>query len=1209
MALSFTTAVAQLGMPIAKLLLNKFFNEPAATVGGSLLDLAGAKLKSIEDQRIAARTFEDLSDRIVKRLLPAFSGAQDIVAEAVTVELGEVLSQAITAEFIIRNDLDVAKLSAELFAVRAESRRHFGASEDALYARALEEVVRFIVATAEALPEFQSRSAAAVLGRISRLGADIEKILDRVARIEAFAARAQDERTHRSARYEADYRQAVMRNLDYLELFGVDISAEAQRHALTVGYVSLNVASSASSVAAFSGDNVFVFLSKAKGRALIRGHAGSGKSTLMRWIAIAAASYEMPDVNPRQLALMLDAASGGDKSVSGELVASTDASYLRLKSLGTPFDRGRLQTILTKGISGVISATASDVAIAHAWMHTTLFGRHRVPFLVRLRECQGGKLPTPDDLPALIASEIGAPPEHWVRSVLEAGQGLLLLDGVDEIPNANRNQIRSAIEAIVQQFPDIWCVVTTRPTAVPDNWLARVGFTEASVSPMSDVDQSEFIRRWHAAIAEELKLQGRPSDTHQLAEDLILKLTEAPAIARVASNPLLCAVVCSLHRDRHRNLPESQSDLCEAMCHLLLHRREVEAGLSIAEFPVEYRLLSYMQKRTIILEIAHFMVRNELSSALDSDLVPVVDRTLRTFPTYAHQDARRSLIALVERSGVLREQPGGKVDFVHNTIKEFLAAEAFCRGGDVHLLALRAVDDAWRQVVLFAVAASNMAFATRIFQEMISLSQANMSARASHHYKLAAVYCRSAAVQLEPELIGKLKALERSLFPPKTFSEAEVLAAGGDHVVPLLRYTRMKARTAAACVRALRLIKSKLAARALDDYMIDDRQAVVSELALAVNPLKISVLRKAVLAGEVLDYRTLRQISDLGPLRGCAAGTIRLPGIRSMSLEPLTQIHGLQHLVLHNSSVQSFEELQNIRTLVRLDAMHSDVATLGLLSGLDNLTHLDLEGTRVQDISAVSRLKKLSMLDLSWTGIADISAVALSPDLISLNISSCKQLDASAMPRLPGLEYLNISALEHKAIDYLDGYSALVEIVMHGTIPDDISVLRRLPRLRALSGLSIDKKSLAVVCSLAGLKTLRVVAADAGALTDITSLLKLETLGIVDCNLNDLKSLSQSENLTTLIISSPIQSVAGIEKLRALKHLQIHRGALDGIEELRELKKLEYVTLPNLDMRAAQLLSDLPLLKRAFIFGSANHDAFSKLSQKIEVTVSGMMTQ
>src|SRR5205807_2108725 len=95
-------------------------------------------------------------------------------------------------------------------------------------------------------------------------------------------------------RYETDYRQAVVQNLDRVDLFGADVPPEAQRHLLTEAFVSLNVDSEKGKgeTELLSIETALDRLRPGAGRLLIRGNAGSGKTTLMRWAAIEAAKSD-----------------------------------------------------------------------------------------------------------------------------------------------------------------------------------------------------------------------------------------------------------------------------------------------------------------------------------------------------------------------------------------------------------------------------------------------------------------------------------------------------------------------------------------------------------------------------------------------------------------------------------------------------------------------------------------------------------------------------------------------------------------------------------------------------------------------------------------------------------------------------------------------------------------------------------------------------
>jgi predicted NACHT family NTPase len=78
----------------------------------------------------------------------------------------------------------------------------------------------------------------------------------------------------------------------------------------------------------------------------------------------------------------------------------------------------------------------------------------------------------------------------------------------------------------------------------------------------------------------------------------------------------------------------------------------------------------------------------------------------------------RALQLLMERSGLLQESNDNSIEFLHNTLKEYLAAERFVNRGEVNLLADHCHDETWQPVILFALALPREGsdFATRMVQ-------------------------------------------------------------------------------------------------------------------------------------------------------------------------------------------------------------------------------------------------------------------------------------------------------------------------------------------------------------------------------------------------------------------------------------------------------------------------------------------------------------
>lgn len=1166
MPLSFGFAVAAIGKPIAIFLLKRFLGEFAAAGGEGLLEIAAAAIGDEADRHAAKHQFEQLGERIVRRLRPLFEKIPDNSANAIAGELGATLSQSLSTDLLLDNDLDPAKLASAFRKGRALPHAMFSADETALYERALDHTARYLVGVAQELPHFEPKAVGAVLGRLRRMDDQLEKTIDGVARIERAIISGRNDAAAREQRFEADYREAVARKLDYLELFGADVSDEARHHKLSVGYVSLTVSASGSTEISgtVSAERMFAILATGTGRLLIRGEAGSGKSTLVRWLAIQAASAHgpapsiaawastlLPELDPARRARPFE------RTLPRLQTKKPDTLLERHKETGDPAARPT-----NIGESSAKLGTWLDLRLAFPNVFLSTLAANRIPFVVRLRDCREGRFPAPEDLPGQIAAEIGRPPEAWIRSVLDDGRAFLLLDGVDEVPNNRRSQIRAAIRGIAKLYAKSWIVVTTRPTAVAEGWLRADGFAEAEINPLSEPDRAELIRRWHQAVAEELRLQGRPQDLSLLADNLIAELSGAPALARLAANPLLCAVICALHRDRREVLPQSQGELCEAICSLLLHRREAEAGLSLAEFPAEYRALGYKQKRAILQSIAHHMADNQESSITEAAAIDRTRAALRRFPGADEGDAPVVTKALVERSGMLRERRAGSIDFTHNTLRDYLAAEIFVEDGDVPKLARNAADDAWRQVVRFAAASDNRRFATELIERI--LAEADRAAPApARRLRVAALDCRYAALNLDAATVGRVNAVESGLVPPQTMEDAEALAAGGNAVVPLLRYRTMRPECAAASVRALRLIGTPQARQMLTEYYGERRAPVIDELCQAVNPLLLDYVREQLATSGGFQDAVARQITDLGPLGG-------MTGLERLDLSGCTAIRDLSPI----------RTLQNLKSLILPDARISDLSPVTALPSLQSLA---LHAPAAKDLALLNSCPALTQLRLWKLTDAAVTSLILLSRLEDLNIEDSSLSDWPALARLTSLRSLGIARSNLGTVEWLRGLAQLTLLVLECNL-EDPGPIADLPNLERLALVGNSHQRLPAFPPDARLARLIALDTAISDLAPLGNLANLQWLNVSGSNVADLGPIAHMKQLRRLDLSGTrVTDLEPIANLELMTDLNIAGTAITSLRSLRDLVSLRTLTLSTLDHTSLAELLPLPHLQEVVV--------------------------
>ncbi|MTE21901.1 NACHT domain-containing protein [Streptomyces sp. TRM43335] len=500
------------------------------------------------------------------------------------------------------------------------------------------------------------------------------------------------------APFEERYAHYIATKHGRLTIFGVDLSGSPEEWPLDAAYLSLDATSGGT-------DAVPVLLPAdhlpaGRDRVLLRGVAGSGKTTLVQWLAVSTAR--------RQL----------------------DERLLYLYGL--------------------------------------------VPFVLPLRTLTrgGAALPTPDGF----LSAVGCPladvqPTGWLDRVLRSGRGLILIDGIDEVPESERQEARRWLQDLIGSYPDNRWLVTSRPSAVREDWLVGDGFTELDLAPMSRDNVIEFVRRWHRAAG----------IGDQYATELVQAVRAKQDLGRLATNPLMCALICALHQDRRGYLPDSRKEVYDAALSMLLSRRDRERGI---HKPGTIRIGQAHQVQ-LLQKLAYWMIRNGRSEMDRSDAVDLLGKTLPSMPQVAEQGTVEEIYRhLLVRSGLLREPGVGSVDFIHRTFQDYLGAKAAVEDLDFDFLIAHAHLDQWEDVIRMSVAHARPMERTRLLAGLIERGDASRSD--PHRLHLLAAACLEHATELAPEVRAEVQRRAADLIPPRSADQARALADVGPVVLELL---------------------------------------------------------------------------------------------------------------------------------------------------------------------------------------------------------------------------------------------------------------------------------------------------------------------------------------------------------------------------------------------------------------------------------------
>jgi hypothetical protein len=283
-----------------------------------------------------------------------------------------------------------------------------------------------------------------------------------------------------------------------------------------------------------------------------------------------------------------------------------------------------------------------------------------VPILVRLRD-----LSTKQPLVPFLLAELGvsvwsnekseAEVTKWgVRtliSILERIDGILLLDGLDEVDPSCRLEVEDDIAGLIGKSKRLRVIVTCRTA---EYQLAIQRLQPYTIRPLSPSQVAIFARRW---LGEE-----RAPAFVQAVEDAPYAGTEVV--------PLTLAHYCALY-ERYGELPEKPLDVYEQIVSLFVEDWDRQRGLTrksqYADFPPR-------KKERFLQAMAYQLTtRGARGSFLEEDLFAAYDAIAADFSL--PQNYAKDVVQEVEsHTGLIIQSGFRKFEFFHLTIQEYLTA-------------------------------------------------------------------------------------------------------------------------------------------------------------------------------------------------------------------------------------------------------------------------------------------------------------------------------------------------------------------------------------------------------------------------------------------------------------------------------------------------------------------------------------------------------
>ncbi|GHO56881.1 NACHT domain-containing protein [Ktedonobacter robiniae] len=1108
------------GGAIAKGLLTRWLSSNAlvSDAASSLADVLKARISDRLAQQRARQQFETIGEKVGESLAPIFeiegAALDESSRAAIANAVADTLNTANSA-LLARHNLEPVEIARELLKEYPASSYHFSQSEGYLYERIVNESCQYIVDIASQLPQFTERTLSEVLLRERQLVKTAERIVDEVTRL-----RQQLNPQVEAKRFELDYCRTVIRKLDELELFGSGMSVTARKYSLSLSYVAPSLEYEVlrpsqehekfrrlDSGLAGKSHLVRTVVEAPKLLAessylLLRGDAGSGKTTLMRWIAVQAASLCFPP----ELA-----------SWNGLV-----PFFIRLRRHVHLEGGGVPRWPAPEDFPGLV-APAIAGAMPQGWVHRQLQDGRAIVLIDGI-----------DEVPGVMRESVYT----WLADLLESYPASRFI--ATSRPYAASKNDLPAQERLTEAQ-----VLPRSPAAIEDfitHWH------DAIAANLQDAQEKQGLRVSATRLVAEIR--GNRA-LQQLATSPILcamlcALNREWRQQLPSNRVTLYEACCELlieRRDRVRRISlvdypaavlsyEQKSLLLSDLAYWLVRNGQTEVSIETVDERLTRRLGHMLGVSGNLQGADARQLFIERSGILREPVKDALDFTHRTFQEYLAAKAvvdENDIPLLVEHAhdDQWREVVLLTVGLAPRTVRENLVERLLKRAETRKRVR--------EKLYLLAAACTQVAH-----EEMKPEIQARISRGLANLVPFQSVE--------EVEAMSAAGALAIPHLAPRFEYSSYIVAACVRALLQIGTEAAYEALMAYTTDDTNRVIEALVLG--LKDAI--DKPAYAQRFLAHVKSI-VASSETFELLPRLPHLTSLELLWDLTVLE-------RLPGLTSLELFDLDEVRDLTALErlpgLTSLKLSSLPGLRDLTVLERLPGLTSlelfdlrEVRDLSVLESLPGLTSLKLSVLReVRDITVLERLPELTSLELSGLPqVRDLTVLERLPGLISLELSALREVrDLSVLEKFSGLTSLKLSYLDEiedlTVLERLPGLTSL-ELSYLDEI-EDLTVLERLPGLTSLelSGLG-EIRGLTMLEKLPFLTSLSL--SDFPELADLSGLERLPGLTSLDLynlpKVNDftvLERLEKLESITIGLLNSRSVFPQGVLKQVRIKRLR-----------------------------------------------------------------------
>ncbi|MEG5025892.1 NACHT domain-containing NTPase [Microcoleus sp. AT8-B1] len=297
----------------------------------------------------------------------------------------------------------------------------------------------------------------------------------------------------------------------------------------------------------------------------------------------------------------------------------------------------------------------------------------------------------------------GVEARSQTESVLSQGRCLILLDGLDEVPESDSDAVVRQIRQFVQKYYNNQFIITCR-IAASKYRFHDAGFTNVEVADFNCEQIAAFASNWFVAFSQ--NMEAGKALASQFVEKL--KLQKNQQIRELAVTPILLNLTCLVFQAK-ADFPSNRAKLYEEGMEIMLRKWDETRGILRDEV---YRDLNLCRKKHLLAFVAaitfergdYFFEKNTVQQLIADYLANLSDAT--TDRVQLEIDSEVVLKAIEAQHGLLVERARRIYSFSHLTFQEYFTAREIVTNSDpqaLEKLVSHLTEKRWREVLFLAV--------------------------------------------------------------------------------------------------------------------------------------------------------------------------------------------------------------------------------------------------------------------------------------------------------------------------------------------------------------------------------------------------------------------------------------------------------------------------------------------------------------------------